>query len=186
MLYRDRKRRDIMADVFDVASYILSKCGDMSAMKLQKLCYYAQAWSTVWDERPLFPEEFEAWKNGPVCPALFFRTQGQLIITEKDGNGNPDNLTPSQKEIVDAVLEYYGDKDAQWLSRLAQMEKPWELARKGYGEDECRTNVISLESMSEYYSSILLQKQAKIYLLNIYMIYINHMNKISTDGQKDL
>lgn len=143
-----------MADVFDVASYILSKCGDMSAMKLQKLCYYAQAWSTVWDDCPLFPEEFEAWKNGPVCPALFFRTQGKFIITEKDENGNPDKLTPPQKETVDAVLEYYGDKDAQWLSRLTHMEEPWKLARKDYGEGERCKNVISLESMSEYYSSI--------------------------------
>lgn len=143
-----------MASVFDVASYILSKCGDMSAMKLQKLCYYAQAWSTVWDDSPLFPEEFEAWKNGPVCPKLFFHTQGQFIITEKDEDGNPDNLTPSQKETVDAVLEYYGDKDAQWLSRLTHMEEPWKLARKDYSEGERCKNVISLESMSEYYSSI--------------------------------
>ena len=46
-----------MANVFDVAKYILEKQGDMSTMKLQKLCYYAQAWSLVWDDRELFPEE---------------------------------------------------------------------------------------------------------------------------------
>lgn len=32
-----------MANVFDVAKYILEKKGIMSTMKLQKLCYYAQA-----------------------------------------------------------------------------------------------------------------------------------------------
>lgn len=47
-----------MATVFDVACYILSKQGCMTTMKLEKLCYYAQAWSLVWDERPLFDEEF--------------------------------------------------------------------------------------------------------------------------------
>lgn len=26
-------------------------------MKLQKLCYYAQAWSLVWDDAPLFAED---------------------------------------------------------------------------------------------------------------------------------
>ena len=39
--------------VFDVATYILQKRGDMSCMKLQKLCYYAQAWSLVWDTTKL-------------------------------------------------------------------------------------------------------------------------------------
>ena len=65
-----------MSNVFDTATYILEKLGPMSTMKLQKLCYYSQAWSLVWDEEPLFPEEFEAWANGPVCSELFHKTQG--------------------------------------------------------------------------------------------------------------
>ncbi|CUP62134.1 Uncharacterized phage-associated protein [Anaerostipes hadrus] len=43
-----------MANVFDAAKYILERLGEMSTMKLQKLCYYAQAWSLVWDDVPLF------------------------------------------------------------------------------------------------------------------------------------
>ena len=43
------------ADVFDVAKYILTKQGMMSTWKLQKLCYYAQAWSLAWTgENPFF------------------------------------------------------------------------------------------------------------------------------------
>ena len=45
----------------DVAAYILSKQGDMPAMKLQKLVYYSQAWSLVWDDKPLFRDRIEAW-----------------------------------------------------------------------------------------------------------------------------
>ncbi len=30
-----------MANVFDTAKYILEQKGDMSTMKLQKLCYYS-------------------------------------------------------------------------------------------------------------------------------------------------
>ena len=30
-----------MADIIDVAKYILEKCGTMTTMKLQKLCYYS-------------------------------------------------------------------------------------------------------------------------------------------------
>ena len=57
-----------MATAHDVAAYILQKKGEMTAMKLQKLVYYSQAWSVVWDERPLFHEKIEAWANGPVVP----------------------------------------------------------------------------------------------------------------------
>ena len=33
----------------DVAKYILKEHGEMTAMKLQKLVYYCQAWSLVWE-----------------------------------------------------------------------------------------------------------------------------------------
>lgn len=57
-----------MATVFDVTKYILHKCGEMSVWKLQKLCYYSQAWHLAWTGNPIFEEDFEAWANGPVCP----------------------------------------------------------------------------------------------------------------------
>lgn len=31
---------------------------------------YCQAWSLVWDDTPLFEEDFQAWTNGPVCPGI--------------------------------------------------------------------------------------------------------------------
>jgi len=50
-----------MASVHDVACYILKKQSPMTTMKLQKLVYYCQAWSLVWDEKPLFKERMDAW-----------------------------------------------------------------------------------------------------------------------------
>ena len=52
-----------MANVFDTAKYILEQKGNMSTMKLQKLCYYAQAWSLVWDDAPLLMKIF---RHGPM------------------------------------------------------------------------------------------------------------------------
>ena len=66
--------------VFDIAKYILHQRGQMSTMKLQKLCYYAQAWSLVWDDTPLFDEDFSAWRNGPVCEPLFYATKGMFSV----------------------------------------------------------------------------------------------------------
>ena len=45
-----------MVSAHDVASYILRELGKTTTMKLQKLVYYSQAWSLVWDEKALFQE----------------------------------------------------------------------------------------------------------------------------------
>jgi uncharacterized phage-associated protein len=143
-----------MANVFDTAKYILEKSGTMSAMKLQKLCYYSQAWSLVWDDYPLFEEDFEAWANGPVCPTLYFKTKGKYLIAASDETGGEEDLSDGQKDTVDKVLEHYGSHDAQWLSQLTHMEDPWINAREGVPFGAGCNNVITKESMALYYGGL--------------------------------
>lgn len=138
--------------VHDVAAYILRQRGEMTAMKLQKLVYYCQAWSLVWDEEPLFEEEIRAWVNGPVVPALYERHQGKFKVTTWEGA--PSNLTPNQRDTIDKVLEFYGDKPSQVLSDLTHREPPWMSARKGLGIGERGNQVITHASMAEYYGSL--------------------------------
>ncbi|HEX4964204.1 MAG TPA: type II toxin-antitoxin system antitoxin SocA domain-containing protein [Thermoanaerobaculia bacterium] len=142
-----------MATAHDVASYILQELGEITAMKLQKLLYYSQAWSLVWDEAPLFRERIEAWANGPVVPALYQRHRGQFKVRSWS-QGNPQALTGEQRETVDAVLKYYGDKPSQWLSDLTHAEAPWRDARRGLGPGERGNHVITHAAMAEYYSSL--------------------------------
>ena len=143
-----------MANVFDVAKYILEKQGKMSTMKLQKLCYYCQAWSLVWDDEPLFEEDFQAWANGPVCRELFVTTQGQFSVSADDLPGKSANLTPPQVETIDMVLEHYAMHDAQWLSQLTHMEAPWKQAREGVPDGVGCDRIITKESMAIYYGGL--------------------------------
>ncbi|WP_419659697.1 phage-associated protein [Desulfosarcina variabilis str. Montpellier] len=142
-----------MANVFDVAAYILEQKGPMTTMKLQKLVYYSQAWSLVWDEAPLFPEEIQAWANGPVVRDLYDQHRGIYMISSMT-NGDPNKLTGTQKETIDAVLEFYGDKSSQWLVDLTHIEAPWKNARIGVPDLSRSNKAISLASMAEYYSSL--------------------------------
>lgn len=143
-----------MADIFDVAKYILEKQGSMSTMKLQKLCYYSQAWSLVWnDGRPLFQEDFQAWTNGPVCRKLFDTHKGMYTIADSDINANGE-LTSCEKETIDSVLETYGNKSPQWLSDLTHMEAPWNEARIGFSDGENCENKITKGNMRRYYASL--------------------------------
>lgn len=147
------KASALKISVFDVAAYIVDNLGKISSMKLHKLLYYCQAWSLVWDEAPLFFENIEAWSNGPVIRELFNYHRGSFLI-KKIENGNPDKLSLVQRETVDSVLDYYGSKSSQWLVDLTHLEKPWIISRKGLSPTERGNNVISLESMAEYYSSL--------------------------------
>lgn len=143
-----------MANIFDTAKYILEKMGELSTMKLQKLCYYSQAWSLVWDDTPLFNEDFEAWANGPVCPELFHKTQERYSVNAEGENGGENDLTDNQKDTINRVIEYYGCHDAQWLSRLTCIEAPWNEARKGIPAGAGCNKVISKENMAVYYGGL--------------------------------
>jgi uncharacterized phage-associated protein len=142
--------------VFDVAAYILQKKPKnipMTAMKLQKLIYYCQAWSLVWDETPLFKEKILAWANGPIIAELYEAHKGMFYVNELP-SGNPTKLAKNQKDTINRVLEAYGDKTAQWLSDLTHLEMPWKEARKGLAPGDRGKSEITHSSMHEYYSGI--------------------------------
>lgn len=142
-----------MASVFDVANYILESIGPITAMKLQKLVYYSQAWSLVWDDDVLFDEKIEAWANGPVVPVLYQEHKGQFKV-DRFAVGDSSNLTENQKDTIDNVLGFYGDKSSQWLSDLTHSEFPWIQAREGLPNGYRGNKEIELSVMVEYYSSL--------------------------------
>jgi uncharacterized phage-associated protein len=143
-----------MASVDDVAAYILRRNGQLSAMKLEKLVNYCQAWSLVWDDAPLFGESIEAWANGPVCPELWDRHRGQFQLSAPWRWGVPDRLSDEQTATVEAVLDYYGDRSAQWLSDLTHAERPWAEARMGLSPGTRGKRVITHASMADYYAGL--------------------------------
>ncbi|MGW3608202.1 MULTISPECIES: Panacea domain-containing protein [unclassified Micromonospora] len=142
-----------MANAHDVAAYILSRHGQMSAMKLQKLVYYSQAWHLVWDDEPLFPERIEAWANGPVVRELYDVHRGQFSVSEWP-TGSPRNLTESALATIDVVLDNYGHLDGRKLSHLTHGEDPWVDARAGLSATARSNAEISPQAMQNYYASV--------------------------------
>lgn len=151
-----------MITAIDVAEYILDKTGPMTAMKLQKLVYYAQAWHLAWtDANPLFEDKIEAWRNGPVVPSLFEHHKGCLKLSpgffaNKICPKKVAQLNENQRDVVDRILSFYGSKDPHWLSQLTHMEDPWKnaRARSTSSDQERSSEEISHTSMFEYYTSL--------------------------------
>ena len=141
-------------NVFDVASYILKQHGTMTTWKLQKLIYYCQAWSLIWDDDELFPEEIEAWANGPVVRRLYSYHRNDYRISSVGNRGNHSKLNSDQRDTIDAVLAGYGDKSPQWLSDLTHMEDPWKDARHNVPDGKRSSKVIPKADLAEYYGSL--------------------------------
>lgn len=146
-----------MANVFDVAEYILGATGHMTAMKLELLVYYCQAWHMVWTEQPLFYDKIEAQRNGPVVSSLFARHKGHFKL--HPGFFSPSvQLTKDERAVIDKVVAYYGHRDSHWLSQLAHMEDPWKNARSIHPHEDHHHNQsaeeISQSAIFAYYSSL--------------------------------
>lgn len=144
-----------MASVHDVAAAILERRGEMTAMKLQKLVYYCQAWHLVWEEEALFPEPIEAWANGPVVRALYEKHRGSFKVSSWRRWGRSSRLSASQLETIEMVLERYGKMTAPALSELTHSEPPWLDARRGLQPGERGDRVIPIQAMYEYYDSLI-------------------------------
>lgn len=140
-----------MIRAIDIANWFLSK-ESMTHKKLQKLCYYAQAWyCTLYDGTPLFLDRIEGWVHGPVIPSIYpsyadFRWNAIPRI-EGDIPALPDKVI----SLLDAVYETYGDLTGDQLERLTHNEDPWINSRKGFEPWEPGTNEILCSDMREYY-----------------------------------
>lgn len=154
IVFFDRKGGIKMISIFDVARFFLSK-KPMPHLKLQKLCYYAQAWYLVIFNRRLFDEDFQAWLHGPVSPTLYQHYEQWGIYAISQYTGTVD-LDADTEEFLEMIYVMYGEYSGDQLEELIHSEEPWIQARNGV-EGYC-TNVIPDDSMAEYYRNTLLQK----------------------------
>lgn len=144
-----------MADVKDVAAAILQREGSMSTWKLQKLVYYCQAWHLAWDDHELFPDEVQAWANGPVVRSLYDSHRGKFSVGATGGGDH--GLAMNEIETIEAVLRVYGKMSGADLAALTHREPPWRdaRARARLKDGERGNEIISKAAMAEYYQSLL-------------------------------
>lgn len=141
-----------MANIFDVAKYILNEIGEISTMKLQKLCYYSQVTSLQEKNKNLFSEDFEAWANGPVCRDLFNIHKGKFSLLARDiPNALLASLSIEEKEVINIAIEKYGAYSGATLSSMTHSEEPWKNAREGIEASKNCNKKISKASIKRFY-----------------------------------
>lgn len=139
--------------IFDVANWFLSKA-ELTPKKLQKLCYYAQAWCFALKGYRLENTDYEAWVHGPVSPALWERFKCFGYDPIKFRGKVSASFAPEDERILEDVWDTYGGQSGNALEALTHRELPWMEARKGYHPGERCSVVISPLSMASFYKSI--------------------------------
>jgi uncharacterized phage-associated protein len=146
-----------MATVLDVAAYLKAGASvpDYDTMKLQKLVYFAQAWSLAWTGVPLFEGKFEAWPDGPVSRDLYRAQKYEGIPTSRAGS-----ITATQQEILDSVLSYYGRLGYRDLIDLTHAHQPWQEARGGLPESAPSRKQLKESVMRDFYTRLAVDGEA--------------------------
>jgi len=139
-----------VAQYFIVRAYQESMEAEMTNMKVQKLLYYAQSLHLAMFDEPLFDEEIQAWRYGPVCPPAYrfysdFEANQLPIPSQECLLEIPDE----KKELLEEIWEYFGGYHAYRLSGMTHVEFPWKKARIGLHSDASSTKPILLEDMKE-------------------------------------
>lgn len=147
-----------MAKLNEVAQWFLNK-NPMSHKKLQKMCYYAQAWSYALRNKAIIDDypEFEAWVHGPVSPALYNKYHGSgWVDLSPDSQLEEADFSESERDLLESVHVTYGGLSANELEALSHSEPPWKRARleAGCSPYERCTVPIDVQIMKEYYYSI--------------------------------
>lgn len=137
-----------MTSAYDIADYIAGTGFHFTGeTQLHKLLYYIQAWSLTWDGAPVFDEEIEAWKNGPVV-----RSMRHVAPHSLDGHHHGE-IPAAQRATIDAILAHYGNHGGAYLSCVTHGEAPWRDARKGLEAEDQSARPISRTSMMREYST---------------------------------
>jgi uncharacterized phage-associated protein len=129
--------------VFEVAAFFLKK-EPMTCGKLQKLLYYAQAWSFALTDNGLFGEVFGAGANGPFSPLLAEKYKGLGRFDILPVPTGECVFSGEDSELLESVWVTYGDRTENSLDTLSCTEMPW-IAARSYN------TVISEDDMRQYY-----------------------------------
>ncbi|MDY5145395.1 DUF4065 domain-containing protein, partial [Actinotignum timonense] len=148
-----------MITVFDVARFFIRKSPTRSipAITLQKLCFYAYGWYAYETARPLFREHFYAMKHGPVISDLYSAHAKTIEVTEEplaraqERHGfSPAEFSLYEKEILEAVWDYYSPHDRWELRDMTHEEQPWITAWNNRVEGSERADLPSSDIIDHF------------------------------------
>jgi len=132
----------------------------LTNMSLNKIIYFAHAWSLAHYGRPLVDSAFEAWQYGPVHPQVYRQLKGnkdqpvRCPLTRIDIESGRDvpvevRLEPEDRELVERVTLFYGRMSAGRLVEIShEPGAPWDQVW-ATGERVAQPGMVIPDAMTE-------------------------------------
>lgn len=136
-----------MERIVDVAQYIYEEYKRQSGevideMKLHKLLYFVQRESLAITNAPMFKEEFEGWKYGPVSEKVRRCYTPDGMYAEKIRE-----ISTESAYIAKNIILQYGSMASWKLSQISHKELSWINSRKGIPEGVNGNVILALEDI---------------------------------------
>jgi len=150
-----------MSKVVDAAGFIIDiinaqEEGEITNLAINKLLYFAQGLSLAKTGKPLFDNQIEAWKNGPVIQKIFHEFKKYNAEAIPTQNYNIESLTEDEQDILLETIAIYGKYSASHLVSLTHAPgTPWKNHYEGtkntpIPQEEIRDYFIKNEKLKFY------------------------------------
>ena len=139
-----------VAKYFIVRAYEDEADAEMTNMKLQKLLYYAQSLHLALYDEPLFQDEIQAWRYGPVCPPAYsyYSDYESRQLPVPTGESFSD-VSEAVKALLEETWSNFGMHSACSLKDMTHAESPWKSARGDLPEQASSQEPLSLDEMKK-------------------------------------
>lgn len=149
-------RCSIENEIEIIAEYIIAIGKEITPLALQKILYYAQGFYQAFFGKFLFEEDCQAWVHGPVYVDIYekykdFKSANIFIDIDYDIE---DIIVDEKKEILDAIIKYFGYYNGKALEKMTHYETPWINARRGLLSTENSNSIINKKDIKEYFEKI--------------------------------
>lgn len=146
-------------------NYIIGKSIEITPLALQKLLYFSQAFHKVFMGKFMFEENCEAWVHGPVYRDVYYKYKDHGFNPIEDHMDRFEcfNLSESEREVISAVINYFGCYSGKILESMTHNEPPWKVTRIGLDDEEMSNIVIKKDLIEKYFSEV----HEKYNMLNI-------------------
>ncbi len=138
-------------DVADFFVYLMQEEeNELTNLKLNKLVYFAQGHSLKRYGRPLFSDDIQAWKHGPVVADVYhkFKDCQRHPITEVPPTFGLSKYSEDEKTLLVDVAREYGRFTGQALRNMThQADTPWSRVY----DPEKKSTVIRTSDIREYF-----------------------------------
>ncbi len=137
-------------------NYIISRSIEITPLALQKLLYFAQAFHKVFTGNFMFSEDCEAWVHGPVYRDIYlkYKDHGYNPIEDDQKQFECFDLSENEKEVIDAVISYFGCYSGKILENMTHATTPWKETRAGLTDEEVSSRIIRKDMIEKYFNQV--------------------------------